>query len=102
MAAFRSGQHPLHHAGADGNLPADLTELVDSFFHRGLNPLAPQLGALSLGSCQTSVDALPNGCPAQTKRIVQRIYKFANPAAADDWFEENDPQGVAFEYEVLE
>jgi len=23
-------------------------------------------------------------------------------AAADDWFEENDPEGVAFEYEVME
>jgi len=23
-------------------------------------------------------------------------------AAADDWFEEDDPEGVAFEYEVME
>ena len=27
---------------------------------------------------------------------------FANPVAADEWFKENDPEGVAFEYEVLE
>jgi hypothetical protein len=27
---------------------------------------------------------------------------FANPIAADEWFKENDPEGVAFEYEVLE
>jgi hypothetical protein len=27
---------------------------------------------------------------------------FANPDAAKTWFEENDPEGVAFEYEVLE
>jgi hypothetical protein len=27
---------------------------------------------------------------------------FANPVAADEWFRENDPKGVAFEYEVLE
>jgi hypothetical protein len=27
---------------------------------------------------------------------------FANAAAAETWFEENDPEGVAFEYEVLE
>jgi hypothetical protein len=27
---------------------------------------------------------------------------FANEAAADTWFQENDPEGVAFEYEVLE
>ena len=27
---------------------------------------------------------------------------FANPDAAETWFEENDPEGVAFEYEVME
>jgi hypothetical protein len=27
---------------------------------------------------------------------------FANANAADTWFEENDTEGVAFEYEVLE
>ena len=27
---------------------------------------------------------------------------FANEDAADTWFEENDPEGVAFEYGVLE
>ena len=27
---------------------------------------------------------------------------FANADAAEIWFEENDPEGVAFEYEVLE
>jgi hypothetical protein len=27
---------------------------------------------------------------------------FANPDAAETWFEENDPEGVAFEREVLE
>ncbi len=27
---------------------------------------------------------------------------FANEDAAEKWFEENDPEGVAFEYEVLE
>ncbi len=26
---------------------------------------------------------------------------FANYEAADAWFEKNDPEGVAFEYEVL-
>jgi hypothetical protein len=26
---------------------------------------------------------------------------FATPVAADEWFKENDPEGVAFEYEVL-
>jgi len=27
---------------------------------------------------------------------------FANSDAADAWFEQNDPEGVAFGYEVLE
>ena len=27
---------------------------------------------------------------------------FATTDAAETWFEENDPEGVAFEYEVLE
>jgi hypothetical protein len=27
---------------------------------------------------------------------------FANVEAAEKWLEENDPEGVAFEYEVLE
>jgi hypothetical protein len=27
---------------------------------------------------------------------------FANGDAAETWFKENDPEGVAFEYEVLE
>ena len=27
---------------------------------------------------------------------------FANDAAAETWLQENDPEGVVFEYEVLE
>lgn len=33
---------------------------------------------------------------------VEHIKVFANVDAAEKWFEENDPEGVAFEYEVLE
>jgi hypothetical protein len=32
---------------------------------------------------------------------VDHLKVFANDAA-DAWFKENDPEGVAFEYEVLE
>jgi hypothetical protein len=32
----------------------------------------------------------------------ENIKVFATADAADRWFEENDPEGVAFEYEVLE
>ena len=32
----------------------------------------------------------------------ERLKVFANAEAAVTWFAENDPEGVAFEYEVLE
>jgi hypothetical protein len=30
------------------------------------------------------------------------IKAFADPEAAERWFKENDPEGVAFEYEIIE
>jgi len=33
---------------------------------------------------------------------VDHLKVFAMPELADEWFKENDPEGVAFEYEVLE
>jgi hypothetical protein len=33
---------------------------------------------------------------------IDYVKVFANREAAERWFEENDPEGVAFEYEVLE
>ena len=32
---------------------------------------------------------------------VEHIKVFATTEAAEEWFEENDPEGVAFEYEVI-
>ena len=32
----------------------------------------------------------------------EHLKVFANADAAEKWFEENDPEGVAFEYDVLE
>ena len=32
----------------------------------------------------------------------EQIKVFATTDAAETWFEENDPEGVAFEYDVLE
>jgi hypothetical protein len=32
---------------------------------------------------------------------VDHLKVFANEDAADEWFKENDPEGVAFGYEVL-
>jgi hypothetical protein len=39
-----------------------------------------------------------------TKQVgdVEHITVFANQDAAETWFEENDPEGAAFEYEVLD
>jgi hypothetical protein len=39
-----------------------------------------------------------------SKQVVDadHIKVFANVDAAEKWFEENDPEEVAFEYEVLE
>jgi hypothetical protein len=33
---------------------------------------------------------------------VEHLKVFASQEAAETWFEENDPEGVAFEYEILE
>jgi hypothetical protein len=32
----------------------------------------------------------------------QHVKVFANQDAAETWFAENDPEGVAFEYEVIQ
>jgi hypothetical protein len=32
---------------------------------------------------------------------VDHLKVFATPELADEWFQENDPEGVAFGYEVL-
>ena len=39
-----------------------------------------------------------------SKQVGERehVQVFASVDAAEKWFEENDPEGVAFEYEVLE
>jgi hypothetical protein len=33
---------------------------------------------------------------------VDRLKVFASQEAAETWLQENDPEGVSFEYEVLE
>jgi hypothetical protein len=39
-----------------------------------------------------------------TKEVgdVDHLKVFATPELADEWFKENDPEGVAFGYEVIE
>ena len=43
-------------------------------------------------------------CVKTSKQVgdADHLKVFANVDAAETWFEENDPEGVAFEYEVLE
>jgi len=33
---------------------------------------------------------------------LDHLKVFANPEAADEWFKEHDPEGVVFEYEVID
>jgi hypothetical protein len=40
--------------------------------------------------------------PSKQVGDVAHIKVFATVDAAEKWFEENGPEGVAFEYEVLE
>ncbi len=40
--------------------------------------------------------------PSKQVVDVDHIKVFATVDAAEKWFEENDPEDVAFEYEVLE
>jgi hypothetical protein len=43
-------------------------------------------------------------CVKTSKQVgdPEHLKVFADADAAETWFEENDPEGVAFEYEVLE
>jgi hypothetical protein len=43
-------------------------------------------------------------CVSTSKQVgdPEHLKVFATTDAAENWFEENDPEGVAFEYEVLE
>ena len=46
------------------------------------------------------VAKVPAFIPVRLRGISRKV--FANKDAAETWFEENDPEGVAFEYDVLE
>jgi hypothetical protein len=58
---------------------------------------------------------MPNNCDAEGPMTVfvyvdtskevgdtDHVKVFASADAAETWFQENDPEGVAFEYKVLE
>jgi hypothetical protein len=61
--------------------------------------------ALSLGTTKTQEGPMTVLIYVNTSKQVgdvDHLKVFANADAAETWFEENDPEGVAFEYEVLE
>jgi len=58
-----------------------------------------------LGSAQTGEGPITVFIYVNTSKHVgyaDHLKVFANSDAAETWFEENDPEGVAFEHEVLE
>jgi hypothetical protein len=58
-----------------------------------------------LGPAETSEGPMTVWIYVNTAKAVGDVDHpkvFANEDAAEKWFEENDPEGVAFEYEVLE
>jgi hypothetical protein len=46
------------------------------------------------------VAKVPAFIPVRLRGISRKV--FANKDAAEAWFAKNDPEGVAFEYDVLE
>jgi len=49
-----------------------------------------------------AMTVLVTSTPAGRLDDADHIKVFATTDAAEKWFEENDPEGVVFEYEVLE
>ena len=65
--------------------------------HKYLNDAGA--GLVSVGCEPVCHRGVPSG---NLRRRAVCLKVFANADAAETWFEENDPEGVAFEYEVLE
>ena len=51
-----------------------------------------------------SADGILVAQSTRTKEVgdVDHLKVFATPELADEWFKENDPEGVVFGYEVIE
>ena len=85
----------------------DIRQIGSTYFQR-MTPLVvprrfhPQgIDNLPIGRCRAA-------CPAARKRSASarcarnHLKVFANEDAAEMWFQENNSEGVAFEYEVME
>jgi hypothetical protein len=79
--------------GVPEDLVVGLMETAERDFRRGL---AQELVAAEKATVLIYVDA--------SKEVgdVDHLKVFANDDAAERWFVENDQEGVAFEYEVIE
>jgi hypothetical protein len=67
--------------------------------------IRPETQEPALGETQASEGPMTVLIYVNTSKQVgdaDHLVVFANADAAETWFEENDPEGVAFEYEVLE
>jgi hypothetical protein len=55
------------------------------------------------GNCSgTDDDRLDTSIPAKRVSDLDHLKIVVDEATADTWLTENDPEGMAFEYEVLE
>ena len=79
--------------GVPEDLVVGLMETAERDFRRGL---AQELVAAEKATVLIYVDA--------SKEVgdVDHLKVFANDDAAERWFVENDQEGVAFEYEIIE
>src|SRR5258707_14694184 len=96
-----------------GNFGGDVGRADDVCADRrdaGLEPrsrsgVQSQAEGAALGPAQASEGPMTVFVYVNTAKQVgdaDHVKVFANVDAAEKWFEENDPEGVAFEYEVLE
>jgi hypothetical protein len=99
--------------GNRGSIAGVARRTDDDGAHRGHEGVEPECPAgvqtrsqrSSLGQAQAKERPMTVLIYVDTSKQVgdpDHLKVFANQDAAETWFEENDPEGVAFEYEVLE
>src|SRR4051794_9075498 len=73
-------EHPLHHAGTDAELAADLEDAVatglqlqNSRLHCGINAASAEFGAGRPGACKTSIDPFSDDPPLELSKYTQHL-----------------------------
>jgi hypothetical protein len=66
--------------------------------------LSGKCGRAALPGLSSTAQTIAVCICVDTKQVGDRdhLKVFANEDVAETWFQENDPEGVAFEYEVLD